>query len=94
MNRYVIERDIPGVGSVSADELRATARASCDALRELGPDVQWVQSHITDDRIYCVYLAESEEIVREHACIAGIPATKISQVMHIADPTTANGVTR
>ena len=94
MNRYVIERDLPGVGAVSADDLRATAQASVDALRDLGPDVQWVQSHITSDRIYCVYLAENEEIVREHASRAGLPATKVSKVMQIADPMTANGASR
>jgi hypothetical protein len=94
MKRFVIERDIPGVGSVCADELRATARASVNALRDLGPDVQWVQSHITSDRIYCVYLAENEEIVRAHAGRAGLPANRISEVIRIADPTTANGATR
>ena len=94
MHRYVIERDIPGVGNIADDDLRNTAQASNDALRELSPDVQWVQSYITADRIYCVYLAENEAAVRDHARRASLPATKISEVIQIADPTTANRVLR
>jgi hypothetical protein len=94
MHRYVIERDIPGVGNIADDDLRTTAQTSNDALRELSPDVQWVQSYITADRIYCVYLAESEAAVRDHARRAGLPATKISEVIHVADPTTASRVLR
>jgi hypothetical protein len=88
MRRYVIERDLPGVGNASAEELKQTSQKSNAALRDLGPDIQWVQSHVTEDRIYCVYLAENEEILREHAQRAGLPATKVSEVTHIADPLT------
>ena len=86
MHRYVIERDIPGVGSFSAEQLQEAGQASNAALRDLGPGVQWVQSFITADRIYCVYLAQDEQIAREHAERAGLPANKISEVMHVVDP--------
>lgn len=89
MHRYVIERDLPGVGSLAAEQIRATAQASNEALAELGAAVQWVRSHVTDDRIYCEYLAESEEVVREHARRAGLPATKISVVKRVVDPMSA-----
>lgn len=86
MNRYVIERDVPGVGSLSQEEVRGVAQTSNEALYELGPDVQWVQSLITADRIYCHYLAENEEIVRKHAMKAGLPANKVSEVKRVVDP--------
>ena len=87
MKKYVIERPIPGVGSLSRDELHAGATRSCDALDELGPDIQWVHSYVTDDKIYCVYLAANEQLVREHAQRAGFPAESISAVRAIIDPT-------
>ena len=87
MTKYVIERSIPGVGSLSRDELHAEARKSCAALDELGPDIQWVHSYVTDDKIYCVYLAENEALVREHARRAGFPADSIAAVRAMIDPT-------
>jgi hypothetical protein len=86
MHRYVIERDLPGVGSFTTEQLQDAGQASNAALRDLGPGVQWVQSFITADRIYCVYLAENEQIARDHARLAGLPATKISEVVHVVDP--------
>jgi hypothetical protein len=91
MPRYVIERGIPGAGKWSPAELRAVAQKSNAALRELGPDVQWLESHVTDDKIYCVYIGKNPEIVAEHARIAGFPADKISAIRVTIDPTTAEG---
>jgi hypothetical protein len=88
MNRYIIERDLPGVGDLSPDQLRAAAQMSSKALGELGPDIQWVRSHVTADRIYCEYLAENEHIVREHAARAGLPAHRVSAVRSVIDPLT------
>jgi hypothetical protein len=88
MPRYVIERDIPGVGGSSPPDLRGVARKSNAALRELGTDVQWVQSYVTGDRVYCVYIAATEELVREHARRAGVPATRVSRIVTGMDPTT------
>jgi len=87
MKKYVIERPIPGVGSLSRDELHKASTTSCTVLDELGPDIQWVQSYVTDDKIYCVYLAANEQLVREHAQRAGFPAESISAVRAIIDPT-------
>ena len=89
MPKYVIERDIPGVGSSSAQELQSVSRKSCDVLEELGPKVQWQHSYLTDDKLYCVYIAENEELVREHARRGGFPANRISRVRDIIDPATA-----
>ena len=86
MRRYVIERDLPGAGTLTTEQLRVVAQTSNAALRALAPDVQWVESNVTADRIYCVYLAESEHVVRDHAMRAGIPVTKVSEVMHVVDP--------
>ena len=88
MRKFVIERDIPKIGSASRDQLRAAAAKSNGVLRELGPDIQWVESYVADDRIYCVYLAENEEIVRKHAEMSGFPASKVSEIRKIIDPTT------
>jgi hypothetical protein len=90
MKKYVIERDMPGVGSLSEAEIAGASATSCTVLRELGPQIQWVQSYVTGDKIYCVYLAESEELIREHARRAGFPANRVSEVVAIIDPTTAN----
>ena len=89
MPRYLIERDLPGAGNLSVDDLRAISRKSCDVLEELGPRIQWVQSYVTDQKIYCVYLAPSEELIREHARRGGFPANRISQVVETIDPSTA-----
>jgi hypothetical protein len=89
MNRYVIERDLPGVGNLTPAQLRDASQNSCDVLRGLGTDIQWVESFVTPDRIYCVYLAENEQLLRDHAKGTGLPATKISRVTRGIDPTTA-----
>jgi len=89
MHKFVIERDIPGAGSLSADTLQGISQKSCGVLKELGPQIQWVESYVTDDKIYCVYIAANEELVREHAKRGGFPANRISQVRTIIDPTTA-----
>lgn len=89
MPKYVIEREIPGVGKMKADELQAVSQKSCDVLQAMGPQVQWVQSYVTGDKIYCVYNAENEELVREHARRGGFPANSVSRVMAVIDPTTA-----
>ena len=88
MPKYVIERPIAGIGASSAAELQAISQKSCGVLQELGPSVQWVQSYVTSDKIYCVYVAEDEEAVREHAECGGFPANVISQVSSVIDPTT------
>lgn len=89
MPKYVIERDIPGAGNLSPDELREISQTSCGVLGNMGPQIQWVQSYVTGDRIYCVYIAPNEEMVREHASQGGFPANRVSEVSSIIDPTTA-----
>lgn len=89
MPKYVIERDLPGAGKLSPQELHAISVKSCGVLSQLGPRIQWVQSYVTDDRIYCIYIAPDEEVVREHARQGGFPADRISAVRHVIDPTTA-----
>ena len=89
MHKYVIERELPGAGSLSAETLQSISQKSCGVLKELGPQIQWVESYVTDDKIYCVYLAPSEELIREHAKRGGFPANRISQVRTVIDPTTA-----
>jgi Protein of unknown function (DUF4242) len=89
MPKYVIEREIPGAGKLSAEELRGISAKSCGVLQNLGPTIQWVHSYVTDDKIYCVYVAPNEAMVREHAKKGGFPANKISQVREVIDPTTA-----
>ena len=89
MPKFVIEREIPGAGKLSAAELQAISQKSCSVLRELGPQVQWLESYVTADKIYCVYIAPSEEAVREHAKRGGFPANRVSEVKRIIDPTTA-----
>jgi len=89
MPKYVIEREIPGAGELSAEELKAISQKSCGVLQKLGPQIQWVHSYVTDDKVYCVYNAPNEEMVREHATQGGFPADRISQVRSIIDPTTA-----
>jgi len=89
MKKYVIERPIPGVGSLTRDALHFESTRSCCALEELGPDIQWVHSYVTDDKIYCIYRAPNAEIIKEHAAKGGFPANSIQQVRAIIDPTTA-----
>ena len=89
MAQYVIERDLPGAGKLSTFELRNISQRSCAVLERLGPKIQWVQSYVTDDRIYCVYIAPDEELVREHAKQGRFPASRISRVRMVIDPTTA-----
>ena len=89
MPKYVIERNIPGVGESTADALQAVSQTSCNVLQELGPQIQWVQSYVTGDKIYCVYIAPNEDIIREHATRGGFPADSISEVRTMIDPTSA-----
>jgi hypothetical protein len=89
MPKYVIERDIPGAGKLPPDQLQAISQKSCGVLQNLGSQIQWVHSYVTDDKIYCVYIAPNEEMVREHAKQGGFPANRVSEVKTIIDPTTA-----
>ena len=89
MPQFVIEREMPGVGNLGAAELQAASQNSCSVLRDLGPDIQWVHSYVTDDKIYCIYRAPSEELIRKHAENAGFPANSIARVRNVIDPTTA-----
>ncbi len=89
MPKYVIEREIPDAGELSAQELQSISQKSCEVLSNLGPQIQWVQSYVTDDKVYCVYIAPNEEMVREHASQGGFPANRISEVKSVIDPTTA-----
>jgi hypothetical protein len=91
MPKYVIEREIPGAGKLPAAELQAVSQKSCNVLHEMGPQIQWVQSYVTDDKLYCVYLAPDEQAVREHTRRGGFPADRISAVRSVIDPTTAEG---
>ena len=94
MPKYVIEREIPGAGKLSREQLQAISQKSCSVLRNLGPQIQWVESYVMDDRIYCVYIAPNEELIREHARLGGFPANRISEVHAIIDPTTAESPAR
>ncbi len=89
MPKYVIEREIPGAGKLSAEELHAISQKSCGVLSQMGPQIQWVESYVTDDKVYCVYIAPNEEMVQEHAQQGGFPANRISEIRAIIDPTTA-----
>jgi len=89
MPKFVIERETPGAGNLSAEELKGISQTSCGVLREMGPQIQWVQSYVTDDKVYCVYIAPDEAAILEHARKGGFPANKVSQVRTIIDPTTA-----
>ena len=91
MPKYVIEREIPGAGKMSAEELQAASQTSCNVLKTLGPQIQWLESYVTDEKLYCIYIAPDEEIIREHARQGGFPANRISQVKGMIDPTTAEG---
>ena len=89
MPKFVIERELPGAGRLNANELQAVAEKSNGVLRDLGPQIQWVESYVTDDKIYCVYVAPNADMIREHAKRGGFPANKISEVKTSIDPTTA-----
>jgi len=89
MPKYVIERDIPGAGKLTAADLQGISQKSCGVLQKLGPQIQWVQSYVTDDKVYCVYIAPNAEMVREHARQGGFPANRVSEVRTTIDPTTA-----
>lgn len=89
MPKFVIEREMPGVGKLGAAELQGASQTSCSVLRELGPQIQWLHSYVTDDKLYCVYIAPSEELIREHAQRGGFPANRISRITSVIDPSTA-----
>lgn len=89
MPKFVIEREIPGAGKLSADELQGISQKSCGVLREMGPRIQWLHSYVTDDKIYCVYIAPDENAIREHAAKGGFPANRVSRIARVIDPTTS-----
>ncbi|CAN5915067.1 hypothetical protein BH24BAC1_BH24BAC1_35630 [soil metagenome] len=89
MPKYIIERNVPGAGNLSKDDLQAISQKSCGVLHDMGPSIQWVNSFVTGDKVYCVYIAPNEEAVREHARSGGFPADSVAEVKAIIDPTTA-----
>ena len=89
MPKFVIERGLPGAGKLSPEELKGVSQKSCEVLRKLGPKINWVESYVTDDKIYCIYVAPSAEMIREHAQGGGFPANRISEIRSVIDPTTA-----
>lgn len=89
MPKYVIEREIPGAGQIGAADMQAISQKSCSVLQELGPQIQWVESYVTDDKIYCIYIAPNKEMVLEHAQKGGFPANSVAEVKRMIDPTTA-----
>jgi len=89
MPKYVIERELPGAGQLTPQQLQAVSQTSCGVLRKLGPEIQWLQSYVTKDKIYCIYIAPNEALIREHATQGGFPANRISEISSIIDPTTA-----
>jgi hypothetical protein len=89
MHRYVIEREVPSIGSMNAQQLQGAAAKSCEALNKLGPQVQWIESYVAADKTFCIYLAENEEAIRKHSKLSGFPANKITEVRTMIDPTTA-----
>jgi len=89
MPKYVIARDMPGVGASTKEDFKEAATTSCDVLRAMGPEIQWLHSYVSDDKIYCVYIAPNEELIKEHAQKGGFPADKIAEVKSVIDPTTA-----
>lgn len=89
MPKYVIEREMPGAGKLTAEQLRDASQTSCGVLKKLGPQIQWVESYVTDDKVYCVYIAPNRQMIEEHARQGGFPTNKISEVRSVIDPTTA-----
>jgi hypothetical protein len=94
MPKYIIEREIPGAGNLSKADLQGISQTSCGVLQKMGPQIQWVQSYVTGDKVYCVYIAPNEEMIREHAQQGGFPANRISEIRSVIDPTTAEAKTQ
>ena len=94
MPKYVIEREIPGAGNLSAAELQGVAQTSCNVLKAMGPQIQWVESYVTGDKVYCVYISPNEDMIREHAKQGGFPANRISEIKTTIDPTTSEEKSR
>ncbi|MDE3188739.1 MAG: DUF4242 domain-containing protein [Acidobacteriota bacterium] len=91
MPKYVIERELPGAGALPPETIKAISQKSCGVLQQLGSEIQWLHSYVTDNKIYCVYIAPNEQMVREHARLGGFPANSVAQVKTVIDPTTAEG---
>jgi hypothetical protein len=91
MPKYLIEREIPGAGNLTPEQLHAISQKSCSVLNGLGPQIQWMESYVTGDKVYCVYIAPNEEMIREHARQGGFPANRVAEIKSIIDPTTAEG---
>ena len=91
MPKFVIEREIPGAGDLSPEELRGISQTSCGVLEQMGPRIQWLHSYVTGDKVYCIYIAPNEETIREHALAGGFPANRVSEIKSVIDPTTAEG---
>ena len=89
MPKFLIEREIPGAGTLSGPELQAISQTSCGVLQKMGPEIQWIQSYVTGDKVYCVYISPNEEMIREHARQGGFPANRVSEIQSVIDPTTA-----
>ena len=89
MPKFMIERNMPGAGNLAPADLRGASQKSCSVLRDLGPDIQWIESYVTQDKVYCIYVAPNEEMVRKHAKLGGFPADRVSKVERMIDPTTA-----
>jgi Protein of unknown function (DUF4242) len=94
MPKYVIERDLPGAGKLNPDELHRISQKSCQVLGKLGPRIQWLETYVTADKLYCIYIAPNEDLIREHAREGGFPATRISEVKAMMDPTTSERAAR
>src|SRR2546423_10702018 len=93
MPKYVIEREIPGAANLSVEQLQGISQKSCEVLRAMGPEIQWVHSYVTGDKVYCIYIAPNEKLIREHAARGGFPANRVSEVKTVIDPTTAEAKT-
>jgi Protein of unknown function (DUF4242) len=91
MPRFVIEREIPGAGNLTGQELRTISQTSCSVLRKLGYEIQWIESFVTAEKIYCIYRAPNEDLIKQHAVLGGFPASRISEIANTIDPTTAEG---
>ena len=91
MPKFVIEREIPGAGDLSPEELRGISQTSCGVLEQMGPRIQWLHSYVTGDKVYCIYIAPNEETIRQHAQAGGFPANRVSEIKSVIDPTTAEG---
>jgi hypothetical protein len=89
MPKFVIEREMPGAGKLTPEQLQTISQKSCNIVREMGPGIQWVQSFVTDDKVYCIYIAPDEAMIRHHAQMGGFPASRVAQVRMMVDPTTA-----